>query len=223
MGKVCQACLTVRRNVMKRNKPAATSIHASTPLSKVKDSSVLAAEVVHLRRGQRELRAELERVKKSIEEGCVEVPSDLHTDLQQFYKSVGDKMDPFVQLFWEEQEKAFKQENRGMRWHPMLIKFAIFIRQQSPCVYRCMRDMGILKLPGESTLRDYTSVFSAAPGFQGQVLEDLQLQVETYDAEHRYVCLLHDEMSIKSDLVFDGKSNELIGYVSPQEFDIQKV
>ena len=83
--------------------------------------------------------------------------------------------------------------------------------------------MGILKLPGESTLRDYTSVFSAAPGFQGQVLEDLQLQVENYDAEQRYVCLLHDEMSIKSDLVFDRKSNKLIGYVSPQEFDIQKV
>ena len=129
-GKACQACLTVRRNVMKRNKPAATSIHASTPRSKVKDSSVLAAEVVHLRRGQRELRAELERVKKSIEEGCVEVNSDLHTDLQQFYKSVGDKIDPFVQLFWEEQ-KALKLENRGVRWHPMLIKFAIFIRQQS--------------------------------------------------------------------------------------------
>ena len=74
-----------------------------------------------------------------------------------------------------------------------------------------MRDMGILKLPGESTLRNYISVFAAVPDFQGQLLEDLQLQVENYDAEHRYVCLLHDEMSIKSDLVFDRKSNELIG------------
>ena len=105
----------------------------------------------------------------------------------------------------------------------MLIKFAIFIRQQSPCVYRCLRDMGIAKLPGESTLRDYTSVFSAAPGFQGQVLGDLQLQAENYDADHRYVCLLHDEMSIKSYLVVDRKSNQLIGYVSPQQFDIQKL
>ena len=56
-------------------------------------------------------------------------------------------------------------------------------------------------------------------GFQGQVLEDLQLQVEDYDAEHRYVCLRHDKMSIKTNLVFDRKSNDLIGYVSPQEFD----
>ena len=221
-AKVCPACLTVRHMVVKRNKPAATSIHASTPLSKV-NNSVLAAEVVNLRRRQRELQAELKSIGKSVEEGCVEVPRELHTDLQQFYKSVGDKMEPFVQLFWEEQEKAFKLENRGMRWHPMLIKFAIFIRQQSPCVYRCLRDMGIVKLPGESTLRDYTSVFSAAPGFQGQVLRDLQLQAENYDADHRYVCLLHDEMSIKSDLVFDRKSNQLIGYVSPQQFDIQKV
>ena len=84
-----------------------------------------------------------------VEEGCVEVPSELHTDLQQFNMSVGDRMDRFIQLFWEEQEKTFKLENRGMRWHPTIINFAIFIRQQSPCVYHCMRDMGILKLPIE--------------------------------------------------------------------------
>ena len=95
-----------------------------------------------------------------------------------------------------------------MRWHPMLIKFAMFICQQSPCVYRSMRNMGILKVTGESTLRDDTSVLSSAPGFQ---------------VHHRYVCLLHDEMSIKSDRVFDRKSNEIIRYVSPEEFDSQKV
>ena len=82
-----------------------------------------------------------------------------------------------------------------MRWHPMLIKFAIFIRQQSPFVYRSMRNMGILKVAGESTLRDYTSVLSSAPGFQ---------------VHHRYVCLLHDEMPTKSHRVFDHKSNEII-------------
>ena len=46
----------------------------------------------------------------------------------------------------------------GMKWHPMLIKFAIMIRQQSPALYRTLRDVGVLRLPGESTLRDYTAV-----------------------------------------------------------------
>ena len=35
-----------------------------------------------------------------------------------------------------------------------------------------------MKPPGESTLRDYTSVFSAAPVFQGQLLEDIMPQME---------------------------------------------
>ena len=35
-----------------------------------------------------------------------------------------------------------------------------------------------MKPPGESTLRDYTSVFSAAPVFQGQLLDDILPQME---------------------------------------------
>ena len=221
--KPCSGCLHIRHMLVKRIKPRISSIHQSTPLTKVKDCAVLAEEVLLLRKQQKDLEAELCAIKKAIEHNSVEVSPDLHSDLKQFYIAGIENLDPFVRLFWEEQEKAFRRKNRGMRWHPMLIKFAIFIRQQSPAVYRCLRDIGVIKLPGESTLQDYTTIFSAAPGFQKQVLEDLRKEVEGFDDSHRYVCLLHDEMSIKCDLVFDRKSDKLLGYVAPEQFDPQKV
>ena len=107
----------------------------------------------------------------------------------------------------------FRFKNRSMRWPPMLIKFAIFIRQQSPAVYCCLRDIGVLKLPGESTLQDYTTIFSAAPGFQQQVLNNVRKEVEGFNGSHRYVCVLHAEMSIKSDLVFDRNKLMRLGVV----------
>lgn len=35
--------------------------------------------------------------------------------------------DGFLDLFWKEQKKAFKSHPKDMRWHPMMIRFAIFL------------------------------------------------------------------------------------------------
>ena len=37
-----------------------------------------------------------------------------------------------------------------MRWHPDLIKFAVMAHRTSPLLYRTLRDMGVLRLPGET-------------------------------------------------------------------------
>lgn len=110
-----------------------------------------------------------------------------------------------------------------MRWHPMLIKFAVCVRQMSPALYAFLRETGVLKLPGESTLRDYTGVLVTTPGFQTHVIKQLQTQAGTLQPHDRYVCLLHDEMTIMSDLVFDQKTGQLVGFVSPEQFDQEKV
>ena len=206
-----KACLMVRCNVMKRNKPAAASIHASTPLSKVKDSSVLAAEVVHLRRGQRELRAELERVNKSVEEGCVGVPSELHTDLLQ----VGRRQDGSIRaVFLGGTGEGLQAGEQGDAMAPDSHQVCNLYSPTKPRLLYAGH--GNPETPRRVNVAWLHLSFLCCACLQGQVFEDLQLQVENYDAEHRYVCLLHDEMSIKSDLVFDRKSNEVIGYVSPQ-------
>lgn len=68
-----------------------------------------------------------------------------------------------------------------------------------------LRNSGILKLPSQRTLRDYTYHTSSASGFAAGV--DLQLmelsKVTTSNIRDRYVILIMDEMHIKQDIIYD--------------------
>ena len=101
-----------------------------------------------------------------------------------------------------------------MRWHPMMLRLAILIHSRSAQAYETLRATGILQLPSESTLRDYTNVFHPKPGFQKSAIDEIIRQTKDFKDEQRYVALLHDEMSIKADLVYDKRSGELVGLVS---------
>ena len=41
--------------------------------------------------------------------------------------------------------------------------------------------------------------------------------------EKRYAALLHDEMSVRGDLVYDKRSGEIVGFVNPQTWTFKKV
>ena len=120
--------------------------------------------------------------------------------------------EPLLKLFWEEQQKAFQSKDHGMRWHPMMIRLAILIHSRGRCTYETLRKTVVLKLPGSSTLRAYTNVMHPREGFQLHVQEDLQAAADKLEPHKRFVVLLHDEMSIKSDLMFDKRSG--VGFVN---------
>jgi hypothetical protein len=60
---------------------------------------------------------------------------------------------------------------KGMRWHPMMIRFAIFLQYQSSRAYTAIKESGVLRLPNKSTLRDYTNFVQPQSGFQTQAFE----------------------------------------------------
>ena len=62
----------------------------------------------------------------------------------------------------------------GHRWHPMLIRYALLLHSQSPAAYRTIRNTGILKLPGETTLRAFTNAIHPEVGFNEEVLEEVK-------------------------------------------------
>ena len=41
--------------------------------------------------------------------------------------------------------------------------------------------------------------------------------------ERRYAVLLHDEMSVRGDLVYDKRSERIVGFVSPETMNVRKV
>ena len=79
-------------------------------------------------------------------------------------------LDSLERIFWEQQEKAALVKNaRSMKWHPLMIRWCLYLRHISGKAYEAMRRSGILKLPTQRTLKDYTYYTSTTIGFSVHV------------------------------------------------------
>ena len=119
-------------------------------------------------------------------------------------------------IFWQEQRKAMSTSNTGMRWHPVMIKWCLYLRHFSSKAYELLRSSGIIKLPSQRTLRDYTHFVSSKPGFSADLDKQLIKQSNSTNLEphQRHVCLVADEMYVKEDLVYNKFTGELIGFAN---------
>ena len=218
-GDVCEECNNVikqlKRNLdladRNKNKP----ITAKTPLRKV-TADRLSQAIKDMRLSQKKLQTKIEELSQQIETNGIQLDAGLHNDFQNLIENVKQELpeDSFEKLFWEQQQKAFQSNPKGIRWHPMMVRFALHIHLRSPSTYKALRESGVMKLPSERTLRDYSNVFHPSPGFKKETFEDLRHQASKLQGTGKYVVLAFDEVSIKDDLVFDKHNGELIGFVN---------
>ena len=150
--------------------------------------------------------------------------TDLKTIMQENAKEVADSFPAksIQQLFWEQQQQAASvSDSRSMRWHPLMIKWCIYLRHISSGAYETLRTSGVVRLPSQRTLRDYTHYVKAHPGYSGEVDKQLSeaAKVHTCQDFKKYIVLVMDEMHIKEDLVYDKHSGELIGFVNLGEIN----
>lgn len=123
----------------------------------------------------------------------------------------------FHRLFWDQQMQAASQRDcRQMRWHPQLIRWCLHLRLVSGGGYRSLRESGIMQLPSERTLRDYTHYVPPQTGFQDGVPEQLAREAKLDELEEwqKFVCLAFDEMKIKEGLVYNKYADQLVGFVA---------
>ena len=60
-------------------------------------------------------------------------------------------------IFWDQQVKYNELKNkRQMRWHPLVLRFALNLKYMSTSAYKAMQQSGIIHLLSERTLSDYT-------------------------------------------------------------------
>ena len=78
--------------------------------------------------------------------------------------------DSFQHTFWEQKHKAASvSSSKGMCWHPLMIQFCLHLQHMSSGAYEVLRDSGVIKLPSQHTLRDYTHYAKAQVGFSSEV------------------------------------------------------
>jgi len=160
-------------------------------------------------------------VNTHVEANGVTVDEEVHSYLKDIILSEGEKQleearpNTFKRVFWEQQlQAASKEDHRGMRWHPLIIRWCIYLRHKSQGAYETLRRSGCIALPSQRTLRDYTHYIKATTGFSSEVDRQLHqaAKLEECKEMEKHVILLLDEMYIKESLVYDKHSGELIGY-----------
>ena len=92
-----------------------------------------------------------------------------------------------------------------MRWDPLIIRWCLYLRHLSGTAYEMLRESGLITLPSQRTLRDYTYYTKANTGFTADVDGQLvKAANESSDADwEKHVVLLMDEMHIREDVVYD--------------------
>ena len=179
------------------------------------------------------VRAEMEANKRKVEQLKIKVTNlterdgivvdeDLDKDLREIMMDNTDEIkkygaDSFEYIFWDQQKEAASQKQRcQIRWHPMMIRWCLHLKFISSSAYDALRSSGIVILPSERTLRDYSNWMPAKSGFTSDVDRQLMKEAKINEIPEykKYVCLTFDEVKVKEGLIYNKESMEIIGFVN---------
>ena len=146
---------------------------------------------------------------------------ELHDDFTQLIKEHSDDVlsaheeGTFQRLFWSQQQTASSlKKSKSMCWHPLIIKWCLYLRHLSSKAYELLRSSGCIQLPSQRTLRDYTYYIKSQVDFCSEVDRAIIDAADLGKPHNKYVTLVMDEIFIKSDLVYDKHDGSLIGFVN---------
>ena len=212
----CQSCILHDKKVTQLSK--LTSKNINEPAKKFAPIKYTNSHRVKLalqneRLKCKQLESELQKMREELKNDTINIDHTLGNDFMDILSENNGKITPFMNLFWQEQKKLFQRNPKGMRFHPMIIKFCLSLASKSKSAYEELRNSNILKLPSTRTLTDYKNLIKPKAGFRREILDNLKSITSEYFDVERYVVLLFDEMKIRSNLVFNKHTEELIGFV----------
>ena len=160
-----------------------------------------------------------EKLHKIIDKDGVQLHDDDAAIFGQVFKDADTAVESsaigqFQRIFWEQQCRYNSlKDARGMRWHPLMIRFALNLKYLSSSAYKAVGQF--LTLPSERTLRDYTHVLKFGVGTSPTIIQRLKedMEYEKCTPTQKKICLLIDEMKLKSKLVYSKASGRLVGFV----------
>lgn len=107
-----------------------------------------------------------------------------------------------------EWQNKLKNKYKGNRYDAEYKVFALNLLYSSPQAYRCLKT--ILKLPCKSTLNRLK--MNIPPKLDDRVLDSLALKIKYLPDEAKFCTICVDEMTLKRNLYYDIKNDEVIGF-----------
>ena len=72
-----------------------------------------------------ELERQLNEMKTEIIKSSVEVDHNSSNDLTTILSETQENITPFMNLFWQQQKKLLQSSPSGVKYHPMVIRYAL--------------------------------------------------------------------------------------------------
>ena len=161
-----------------------------------------------------QLEEELQMMRKELNKNTLTIGNSLSDDLTSILSNVDQtEVTPFMNLVWQQQKQLFTRSPKSCRYHPMIIGFCLSLASKSKSAYEELRNSNILRLPSTRTLVDYKNLIKPGTGFRKEIIDNLCEITKDYSKVERYIVLLFDEMKIRSNLVFNKHTEELIGFL----------
>ena len=174
-----------------------------------------------VRKQASEIRSLKEKLQHHLHGRGISVDKQAHEGFVQLMETYSHQAindmdhESFHSIFWKQQLQAMSvKSKKGIRWHPLIVRWALYLHHRSSGAYETLRKSGVIQLPTSRTLRDYRHLSTSHPGFSAiadqQLLELIQ-QVRPSNLA-KYVLIIMDEMYIKEGLVYNKATGALIGF-----------
>ena len=159
-------------------------------------------------------------------EGCSHAPFHKRSHIESHIVThTGREEDSLFALMMADQAKAVVTPSNQMRWHPVVLRWCLQQHSKSSAQYDRMRDSGFLRLPCGRTLLRYRNFNHPSSGWHDVSLNEQRALFDEFlkngrghaDRAH-YGILIFDEVKIKEGLLWDPRSDELIGFI---DYDVK--
>ena len=177
---------------------------------------------------------EMSKITKSIEtshsqelENVITEASGHNEHTKKYIKQIWG-LDTNDRMLFESDQNRNLTGHRGNRWNTITYRIALAIFIRSPAAYKALKSFNILNLPSKRSLQTFVGKNNEGPGKCDSYLSE---QMKTYSAmcdelkskdkpaPDGFGALIFDEVKVVSKLLFNSKSNSLVGLaMSPDEF-----
>ena len=95
---------------------------------------------------------------------------------------------PFIKFFWEEQQKYLKISSKGIKYHPMIIRYCLSLAPKLAAAYDEMHDdankgTGFVILLSRRRLRDYKNYVKLQRGFNQEIIQELCSKIKCFSEQ----------------------------------------